>query len=117
MENRKVLSFKNQSDFRRLFQSGYRFSPDPMLTVFFSKNESLGVRLGLTLPKKVGNAVTRNKLKRWCREYVRLRQFEIENTDIHIFFRPQKKPFYQEMKHRDLDGKLQKAWNKIRKST
>nr|WP_203529654.1 ribonuclease P protein component [Pseudodesulfovibrio sp. JC047] len=37
-----------------------------------------GVRLGLTVSKKMGNAVARNRIKRVVREYFRLHQFDFE---------------------------------------
>nr|WP_283816569.1 ribonuclease P protein component [Pseudodesulfovibrio sediminis] len=37
-----------------------------------------GLRLGLTVSKKMGNAVARNRIKRVVREYFRLHQFDFE---------------------------------------
>ena len=35
------------------------------------ENEVEGGRVGITVTKKVGNAVVRNRIKRWVREFVR----------------------------------------------
>nr|WP_321260809.1 ribonuclease P protein component [uncultured Pseudodesulfovibrio sp.] len=37
-----------------------------------------GLRLGLTVSKKMGHAVARNRIKRVVREYFRLHQFDFE---------------------------------------
>ncbi len=37
-----------------------------------------GIRLGLTVSKKMGNAVARNRIKRVVREYFRLHQYDFE---------------------------------------
>jgi ribonuclease P protein component len=36
------------------------------------------IRLGLTVSKKMGNAVARNRIKRVVREYFRLHQYDFE---------------------------------------
>jgi len=38
------------------------------------QDDAPGLRIGLTVGKKVGNAVARNRVKRVLREYFRLRQ-------------------------------------------
>jgi ribonuclease P protein component len=49
------------------------------------KNNVHRLRLGVTVSKRVGHAVIRNKLKRLLREYFRLNRQKIEGSlDIHI---------------------------------
>jgi len=40
------------------------------------------LRLGVAIPKRVGNAVTRNKLRRRIREHARLRQRDLKSVDV-----------------------------------
>ncbi|MBC15640.1 MAG: ribonuclease P protein component [Desulfovibrio sp.] len=49
--------------------------------ILFVKNRDTGqggLRLGLTVSKKMGNAVARNRIKRVVREYFRLHQYDFE---------------------------------------
>lgn len=50
--------------------------------------EALNSRIGITVSKKVGNSVKRNKIKRIVREYYRHRKKTISgNRDINIIAR------------------------------
>ena len=52
--------------------------------VYVLLNDKKCPRLGLSVSKKVGNAVTRNKLRRRIKEYFRLYGQNMPNVDIVI---------------------------------
>lgn len=49
-----------------------------MLFVLPRENNDSGIRVGLTVGKKVGNAVARNRVKRVLREFFRLHQYQFD---------------------------------------
>ena len=65
------FSVKSNGDFRRIFSKG-KSSVTPYLVVYFRKNRLGMRRAGFTVSAKLGNAVTRNTVKRKLREIVRL---------------------------------------------
>ena len=73
----KYLRLKKQADFQRLFKSGKRaFSSS--LTVIYRPAEKM--RMGVSIGKKHGKSVQRNRIKRLIREAVRLTQGEMKGT-------------------------------------
>ena len=58
-------------DYLRIYQNGVRVNSESF-TVILCHNRSGIRRLGLTVSKKVGNSVKRNRIKRVLREFFRL---------------------------------------------
>ena len=61
----------NRKDFVNLNRLGKRYHTKHFL-IIIKKNETGIGRLGITVTKKIGNAVKRNRIKRLVREYYRL---------------------------------------------
>ncbi|MBF0415032.1 MAG: ribonuclease P protein component [Magnetococcales bacterium] len=60
----------------------------PLFLAFLCKNGLDCSRLGVTVSKKIGQAVTRNRIKRWLRDYFRHRQARMaEHWDVVIIAR------------------------------
>ena len=67
----KVERIRKKRDYLTVYQQGVR-SHSNHFTVIAHRNPSGKRRLGITVGKKVGNAVKRNRLKRLLREFFRL---------------------------------------------
>ncbi|MFW5640527.1 MAG: ribonuclease P protein component [Thermodesulfobacteriota bacterium] len=73
-----------RADFLRLSQSGKKIQNRYFLA-FVCPGPADRTRFGVTVTRKVGNAVTRNRIKRLCREHFRLNKHTITgNWDINI---------------------------------
>jgi len=71
-------------EFKRLFDLGDKYHSKHLI-VFTMQKKDGPTRLGLTVSRKVGGAVVRNRLKRQLREIFRLSLSKnIKNTDIMI---------------------------------
>ena len=75
--NMKYFRLKKQSDFQKLFSSGKRaFAPS--FTVIYRKSKQ--PIMGISVGKKHGKSVQRNKIKRLIREAYRLSLGEMQGT-------------------------------------
>lgn len=62
---------------------------DPYFILIYQMGQTDRPRLGVTVSKRVGKAVTRNRLKRLIREFFRKNRFALEtNWDINIIAKP-----------------------------
>ncbi len=64
-------ALKDNKAFNRAFRSG-RFCVSPFLTAYYLPNELGQNRVGISVSKKIGNAVCRNRAKRIIRAAYRL---------------------------------------------
>lgn len=70
------MRLSRDRDFRAVFDARIRKSGGP-LTLFLRPNDLPHHRLGLSIGRRVGNAVARNRLKRMIREAFRLAQHDL----------------------------------------
>ena len=76
------MRLHRQADFDRVHQSN-AYAADGMLVIRASCNELKFTRLGVSISRKVGNAVVRNRWKRLVREAFRLEQSTLPgNLDL-----------------------------------
>jgi ribonuclease P protein component len=66
----RAVRIRKSRDYRRTQSAGRRFRT-PCFVVIAATNGTDGSRFGLTVSRKVGGAVVRNRVKRWLREAVR----------------------------------------------
>ena len=73
-----------RSDFERLSEHGNRMNSDYFI-VLYSQNDLGRSRLGVTVSKRVGCAVIRNRVKRLAREYFRRHKtFSGHSYDVNV---------------------------------
>jgi ribonuclease P protein component len=78
------------ADFRRVYDSGWKFT-GPLLAAFCVREpDAGGPRIGFTVPRALGKAVVRNRIKRRVREAVRLRLDQL-NPQWSIVINPRRK--------------------------
>lgn len=88
LSKNKRLTGNNQ--FKAVLADGYS-ARDGLLILYMKSNECGFPRLGVSVGKIHGNAVTRNRLKRLLREVFRQNQDRIPADFDYLFLLPQKK--------------------------
>ena len=65
---RKEKRIKDNKEFQQVFQRGKSMANRQFVIYILDKNDQDTFRIGLSVSKKVGNAVTRNRIKRYVRQ-------------------------------------------------
>ena len=74
----KVNRIKSKNAFQLVYQTG-RSVVDSMSVMYVLPNEEQNIKIGFAVGKKMGTAVTRNRVKRLMREVFRHRREELKN--------------------------------------
>jgi ribonuclease P protein component len=77
----KSLRLLSAKDFERVFAARVSVS-DRWMVLYAARTEAGHPRLGLTVPRRIGGAVVRNRWKRLLREAFRLSQHELSAADF-----------------------------------
>lgn len=82
----KADRLRKRADYLFLSANGKKIYTEHFLIVW-SEGKTGRSRLGITVSRKVGNAVVRNRVKRLIREYFRLHKELFEKTDYNVIAR------------------------------
>ena len=86
------------------------------MCVNFDINHDGIVRLGLTVPKYVGPAVVRNKIRRWSKELIResvKNKLFKKGVDLNLFLRNKNKDFYKTVSYEEFKRCFDEAISKV----
>ena len=114
--NPRLSVLKRRSEFLGLQKNGHRFRASPWLLVNFAENPLGNMRCGWTLPRQIGTAVIRNRLKRWSRIFFR----KLVDADqdfpvaINLVFRRAEDGFYKKLDYETFAKILEKSLQQIR---
>ena len=84
---KKNFRVKREKDFKEIFQYGTSFA-NRKFVVYQLENQKSHFRVGLSVSKKLGNAVTRNQIKRRIRHILlSVREHLADNVDFVVIAR------------------------------
>lgn len=96
MNKKQTLDFRYPKDcrirkrfiYQLLFRKGRRIAL-PHFVIYYATSDTNSSRLGLTVSRKVGNAVVRNRCKRHLKEFFRCHRHQMNTAlDLSILVRP-----------------------------
>ena len=79
-----IYSLKNSEGFLEIISKGQKFTISGLTFYFLKKNDLNESKVGISIKKKTGNAVYRNKLKRQIKNLIRLNQEKIISFDLSL---------------------------------
>ena len=117
MVNKRLSVLKNRSDFRYILKKGQRVRPSDWVILNYIVRDDEKMRCGWTLPRQVGSAVVRNRLKRWTRVFLRakVKSGEVLPVDINFVFRKTEGDFYKKLSYEQFSEVLSKGWQHLEK--
>jgi len=105
----KRVRLLRSTDFRRVYDRGTRFS-GPLFAAFCLRGTAEDAsRVGFTVPRALGKAVARNRIRRRVREAVRL-HLEQLSPEWSIVFNPRRKAM--EAPFPDLEREVQRLFQR-----
>lgn len=65
---KKIFRIKDNDEFQHVFKHGKSFANRQLVIYYVKKSEQQHFRIGISVGKKIGNAVMRNRIKRYLRQ-------------------------------------------------
>lgn len=87
-----IITLKKNNDFRRLYSKGRSYTSSVLVT-YVRKNRLGKVRIGITVSKKIGNAVLRSRSRRIIREAYRILSDDVSSGYDLVFVARGKTPY------------------------
>ena len=113
MRNSPPESIKKTADFKTVYKLG-KVASNRFFVAYTFPNGKNQMRLGLSIGKKVGKAVARNKLRRWIKEYFRLNKHEAPCADIVIVARTAAMELVAEGKYSNVSKHMASLMEQVR---
>lgn len=86
---KKEYRVKSDQDFQRVFHEGNSVANRQLVLYVYQKNDQEHFRVGLSVGKKIGNAVLRNQIKRYLRQsLLELKPWIKKDIDFILIARP-----------------------------
>lgn len=80
----KRQRIKKDKEFQKVFKEGKSFANRQFIVYRYKKEGQEQFRIGLSVSKKIGNAVTRNRIKRYIRQAFLEMKDEVQNDMDYI---------------------------------
>jgi ribonuclease P protein component len=110
-ERGKKFKITRSEEYQRCYKKGSRYSTNHFIIYVFKRApDHQGPRLGITVTKKVGKAVVRNRIKRLIREAFRLSLTNGEKEDIDIVVMAKKGIDVKSLNLRQIQNELETIW-------
>ncbi len=104
----KKQKIRKRREYQAVYEKGRRVHSKSFVILLMPNDEGT-TRFGITVSKKVGNAVRRNRIKRLLREYFRLnRDLFQDSTDVVVIARKGMSLLNYRDLSRELDAVLEK---------
>ncbi|HLR61201.1 MAG TPA: ribonuclease P protein component [Lentibacillus sp.] len=85
---KKIYRVKDNEEFQYVFKHGKSFANRQLVLYYIEKPGQEHFRIGLSVGKKIGNAVMRNRIKRYLRQaFIELEDYVRPTNDIIIIAR------------------------------
>jgi ribonuclease P protein component len=112
VRNNPLVSLKKRADFNRVYNSG-KSAANKFFVVYSAANNLPHNRLGLSVSKKVGCAVIRNRIRRLVKESIRLKTEISDGHDIIVIARAAKEPVQRQDSFIKVNGSLSQLFGKL----
>ena len=101
------MRIRRSVEYRATSRRARRFHTDHFV-VLYTRGAGSTTRTGITVSRRVGNAVIRNRVKRYVREFVRVRMVSLDEPYDLVFIA---KPGAGQCEHRQIEGELESFWS------